>query len=254
MAGLSIYFESRVVGRIDVERTGPGFSYDPRWIRLRGAFPISLTMPLRPERVSSDVFLPWAANLLPESQQLRTLGEILGMARSDVIGLLSTTGGETAGALSFGQAGRTGSFFWRPVSTPDDLERLIEELPNKPFLVGDEGLGSPSTYVLKPDAARLPGGVQSRCLSRERRASLQWQSMAKVRFACRYTTIANSVMSNNSLSGLQNDNGVTWLAKTVISGNATGVVVGGTVNSYGDNYIRDNTTPISGSLTPVSTQ
>jgi hypothetical protein len=68
------------------------------------------------------------------------------------------------------------------------------------------------------------------------------------------TTIANSVMSNNSVAGLQNDNGVTWLAKTVISGNATGVVVGGTVNSYGDNYIRDNTTPVSGSLTPVSTQ
>jgi hypothetical protein len=68
-------------------------------------------------------------------------------------------------------------------------------------------------------------------------------------------TIANSVMSNNSVSGLTSNSGVTWLAKTVISGNPTGVnVSGGTVNSYGDNYIRDNTTPVSGSLTPVSTQ
>ena len=200
MAALPIYFESRRVGNIDVDRAGPGFTYDARWVGLRGAFPISLTMPLGSERVSSGIFLPWAANLLPENEQLRTLGEILGMARSDVIGLLSTIGGETAGALSFGQPGRTGSFFWRPVGTTDDLERLIEELPNKPFLVGDEGVsmslagaqtklavavdgegqicvptaGSPSTHILKPDAARLVGGVQNEafCLTLARRLGI----------------------------------------------------------------------------------
>jgi hypothetical protein len=68
-------------------------------------------------------------------------------------------------------------------------------------------------------------------------------------------TIANSVLSNNSFSGLEGDSGsTTWLAKTVISGNGTGVVVMGTVNSYGDNYIRDNGTPVSGALTSVGTQ
>jgi serine/threonine-protein kinase HipA len=134
--------------------------------------------------------------LLPENEQLRTLGEILRMARSDVIGQLSTIGGETAGALS----GRTGSFFWRAVGTEDDLQRLIEELPNKPFLAGDEGvsmslagaqtklavaingegqicvpmLGSPSTHILKPDATRLVGGVQNEafCLTLARRMQI----------------------------------------------------------------------------------
>ena len=69
------------------------------------------------------------------------------------------------------------------------------------------------------------------------------------------TTIANSVMFNNSNSGLFNF-GTAWLSKNVISGNLTGVTVGtgGTVNSYGDNYIRGNGTPVSGSLTPVTTQ
>jgi hypothetical protein len=66
-------------------------------------------------------------------------------------------------------------------------------------------------------------------------------------------TIANSVMSNNSNSGL-NSTGAVWLAKSVISGNATGVTVGGIVKSYGDNYINNNTTPVSGSLTPVGMQ
>jgi hypothetical protein len=67
------------------------------------------------------------------------------------------------------------------------------------------------------------------------------------------TTIANSVLSNND-TGLLAQGGVTWLAKTVISGNTTGVQVIGTVNSYGDNYIRDNRVPVNGSLTPVMTQ
>ena len=140
MATLSVYFEQRRVGTIDIDKNGPGFTYDPGWMGLRGAFPISITMPLRSERIASDTFLPWAANLLPESEQLRTLGQLLGMARGDVIGLLSAIGGDTAGALSIGQPGRTASLHWRPIDKPKDLERLIEELPSKPFLVGEEGV------------------------------------------------------------------------------------------------------------------
>jgi hypothetical protein len=71
------------------------------------------------------------------------------------------------------------------------------------------------------------------------------------------TTIANSVISNNGGTGLNSGNfAVTWLAKSVISGNFTGVAVAGagTVKSYGDNYINDNTLPVSGPLTPVTTQ
>jgi serine/threonine-protein kinase HipA len=154
-------------------------------------------MPLKSERIAPDTFLPWAANLLPESEQLRTLGQLLGMAAGDVIGLLSAIGGDTAGALSIGQPGRTATVQWRPVGKPEDLERIIEELPNKPFLVGDEGVsmslagvqtklavaiddagrvcipmnGSPSTHILKPDAPRLWGGVQNEafCLTLARR-------------------------------------------------------------------------------------
>jgi serine/threonine-protein kinase HipA len=187
MASLPVYFEQRLVGTIHVDRSGPSFTYASGWIGLKGAFPISLTMPLKPERFTSDTFLPWAANLLPESEQLRTLGQLLGMARSDVIGLLSAIGGDTAGALSFCQAGRASSVQWRPVAKPEELERVIEDLPNKPFLVGEEGVsmslagvqskiavavdddgricipmnGSPSTHILKPDSPRLPGGVQN---------------------------------------------------------------------------------------------
>jgi hypothetical protein len=58
------------------------------------------------------------------------------------------------------------------------------------------------------------------------------------------------------MSGLLANSGtVAWLAKTVISGNQTGVnVSGGFVDSYGDNYIANNATPVMGSLTSVSMQ
>ena len=197
MASLPVYFEQRIIGTIHVDRNGPSFTYAGGWIGLKGAFPISVTMPLKLERIASDVFLPWAANLLPENEQLRTLGQLLGMARSDVIGLLSAIGGDTAGALSFGQPGRASSAQWRLVGKPEELERLIEDLPNKPLLVGEDGVsmslagvqskiavavddsgricipmnGSPSTHILKPDSPRLPGGVQNEafCLTLARR-------------------------------------------------------------------------------------
>ena len=74
MASLPVYFEQRHIGTIHVDRSGPSFTYASGWIGLRGAFPISITMPLRSKRFGPDTFLPWAANLLPESEQLRTLG------------------------------------------------------------------------------------------------------------------------------------------------------------------------------------
>jgi serine/threonine-protein kinase HipA len=206
MAGLPVYFEQRLVGAIDVDKSGPGFTYDRAWASLRGAFPISTSMPFRPERFGPDVFLPWAANLLPENEQLRTLGQLLGMSRSDVIGLLSAIGGDTAGALSIGQPGRTSSVQWRPLGTPAEIEAVLDELPDKPFLAGEEGVsmslagaqsklavavddagricvpmnGSPSTHILKPDSPRLPGGVQNEafCLTLARRLKIATPDLA----------------------------------------------------------------------------
>jgi serine/threonine-protein kinase HipA len=122
------------------------------------------------------------------------------MSRNDVIGLLSAIGGDTAGALSIGQPGRTASVQWRQIEKPDELEMLIEQLPRKPFLVGEEGVsmslagvqtklaiamnetghicipmnGSPSTHILKPDAPNLDGGVQNEafCLTLARRLQI----------------------------------------------------------------------------------
>jgi serine/threonine-protein kinase HipA len=201
MGDLAVYFEQRSVGVIKVDSKGPSFIYDRTWLATRGAFPISTTMPLGPEPFGAAVFLPWAANLLPESEQLRAVGQFLGMSSNDVVGLLSEIGRDTAGALSIGNPGGTSSVYWRQVDTEAELERVIEELPSKPFLVGEEGVsmslagvqtklavgvddrgricvptvGSPSSHILKPDSPRLPGGVHNEafCLTLAKRMGLQ---------------------------------------------------------------------------------
>lgn len=190
MSRLPIYYETRTVGEIDISAEGPAFIYDPAWLKTRGAFPISVLMPLTAPRVSPDIFLPWAANLLPEASQLRTVGLRLGAAPEDVIGILAEIGRDTAGALSIAKPGHTGSGDWRPIPGEKALERILDELPNKPFLVGDDGVsmslagvqtklgvaidaegrlcvpteGAPSTHILKPDSDKLFGGVQNEAL------------------------------------------------------------------------------------------
>ncbi len=197
---LPVYYEQRLVGTVDVDADGAGFTYDSSWLTTPGAFPISTTMLLNEKRVGPAVFLPWAANLLPESGNLQAVGQFLGVAPSDVIGILSQIGRDTAGALSIGRPGTSSLDKWRPIETAADLERIIEELPNKPFLVGEEGVsmslagaqskmgvaidaqghicipleGSPSTHILKPDIPRLWGSVQNEafCLALAKRMKL----------------------------------------------------------------------------------
>jgi serine/threonine-protein kinase HipA len=197
---LTVYYEARVVGTIELHAEGPAFVYAPEWLRTRGAFPLSLLMPLSPRRVPARIFLPWAANLLPEGTQLRAIGLKLGAAPEDVIGILAELGRDTAGALSIGKPGSTSAADWRAVPSVKALERIIEELPSKPYLVGEDGVsmslagvqsklgvainakkqicipinGAPSTMILKPDAERLFGGVQNEamCLVLARRLTL----------------------------------------------------------------------------------
>ena len=121
MGDLPVYFEQRPVGIIKVDGKGPAFTYDRTWLNTRGAFPISTTMPLGPDPFGPPVFLPWAANLLPESEQLRAVGQFLVMSPNDVVGFLAEIGRDTAGALSIGKPGGTSSVYWRAVETEADL-------------------------------------------------------------------------------------------------------------------------------------
>src|SRR5690606_17533013 len=140
--------------------------------------------PLRAEPYTPDVVLPWIVNLLPEEDNLEAVARLTGVGKADALGILAEIGRDTSGALSFAERG-TANMHYRAVDSEEALERIIEELPSKPFLAGDEGVsmslagvqtkigvhldaegkvaiplnGSPSTWILKPDTDRLWGTV-----------------------------------------------------------------------------------------------
>lgn len=195
---IGVFYGPFQVGVIDAGDGGPRFRYDGRWLATRNAFPLSLRMPLSEAEIGAEVLLPWLANLLPEEQNLLQIGRNLGIAPQDVLGLLQRIGRDTAGALSIGRPeddnlpstrGVTGESEYRIVDNEGDLERIIGELPAKPFLAGEEGVamslaggqdklpvalvdgriaiplhGAPSTHILKPDNPRLWGSVANEVL------------------------------------------------------------------------------------------
>lgn len=185
---IPVYYETACVGTITVDEDGPSFVYDPGWANVRGAFPVSLRIPLGND-APPEILLPWLMNLLPEGAPLLAIGRTLGTSPEDVVGLVEKLGRDTAGALSIGRPRRGKAPSYRPVADEQALERIIMELPARPFLVGEDGVsmslagaqqklpvafaggqfaipvdGAPSTHILKPDNTRLYGSVQNEAL------------------------------------------------------------------------------------------
>jgi serine/threonine-protein kinase HipA len=181
---IDIFFENLKVASVSVDEKRAQMTYDPAWISRREAFPISLSMPVGPQPIDHDRIIPWLANLLPETH-LSEIGQQIGVSPQDVLGLLEHIGRDTAGALAIGSP-RPQADEFRVIKREQDLQRIINELPQKPFLVGEHGVsmslagvqeklpvamvdgklaipinGTPSTHIIKPDSSRLPGNVHN---------------------------------------------------------------------------------------------
>jgi len=193
-----VYAGPRRVGTIISGQDGPSFVYDPDWRAAPDSFPVSLSMPLSGAAWGPERAAPWLMNLLPEGEPLRALTRALGMAAEDILGLLGAAGRDIAGALSMSPPQEGASYTEIPGAGA--LERILGELPAKPFLAGDDGVamslagaqeklpvafsrgrlaipinGAASTHILKPDNPRLPGSVQNEalCMVLARRCGLE---------------------------------------------------------------------------------
>lgn len=196
---LPIHFDRWLVAMISADEHETRLTYDNAWLAAPDRFPVSLAMPLQTEPYGDELVLPWLMNLLPEGGPLRAMTRALGAAPEDALGLIAETGNDLAGALSIalkpqGEAG------YRAIPNADALERIINELPARPFLVGEDGVsmslagaqdklpvalidgqlavpinGAPSTHILKPDNPRLPSSVQNEalCMVLARRMGLE---------------------------------------------------------------------------------
>ncbi|MEI9898838.1 MAG: HipA N-terminal domain-containing protein [Hyphomicrobium sp.] len=141
MDELNVYYESRTVGTIAVHATVRASPTHPSGWRRGGPFPVSLLMPLvAAPRAAEDCSCRGRRTCCPESTQLRAIGLQLGAAPEDVIGILAELGRDTAGALSVGKPGTTSTHDWKPIPSDKALEKILGELPSKPFLVGEDGV------------------------------------------------------------------------------------------------------------------
>ena len=186
---LPVHYEDRLVATISADAQTTRLAYADAWVSSADSFPVSLAMPIQPEPYEGDQVLPWLMNLLPEGEPLRAMTRALGAAPEDALGLIAQTGNDLAGALSIAPQQPRGESGYRTIPDGDALERIIEEMPARPFLVGEDGVsmslagaqeklpvaiidgqiavpinGAPSTHILKPDNPRLPGSVQNEAL------------------------------------------------------------------------------------------
>ena len=101
MAVLDVYLNGYLVG--EFKKSGSGahsFQYNNEWLNLKGARPISLSMPLSKQQYSGDVVYNYFDNLLPDNLEIRQ--RIITRYRSNSslpFDLLSSIGRDCVGAL-----------------------------------------------------------------------------------------------------------------------------------------------------------
>lgn len=145
---ITVFYEKFAIGSIHLSARGElSFEYDPRWLRTRGNFPLSVTLPLQPGLFPDEVITPWLANLLPEEDQLIALSRALGLSSSDALAILREVGGDTAGAISIGEPSIRTDWIYTSLqdhygrtTESEALARHFDDLGKRPFLAGEAGV------------------------------------------------------------------------------------------------------------------
>lgn len=148
IATITVYSGIKTVGRIAVAEDGAlSFGYSEEWLADTRRFPLSASIPLGRTEYTGPVIEPWLSNLIPEEQQLAGLTRLLGLDRTDIMGVLLAIGGDTAGALSFGEPSDPAHWAYSPLTefygeqdADAALCRHLEDLKERPFLADEDGI------------------------------------------------------------------------------------------------------------------
>lgn len=96
------------------------FTYDIDWLQADGAYPISVSLPLREQAYPPERAHCFFANLLPEGLVRQTVCREFGISEDNDFGLLSRIGHECAGALWIGSGEPPDPRTWRYEPVTDD--------------------------------------------------------------------------------------------------------------------------------------
>ncbi len=89
-----------LAGRLSEADTGYEFSYDPTYLALPRAQPVSLTLPLRAEPYRSAIIPPFFSGLLAEGALATTQCRTLRVDEHDTFGRIIETCRDTIGAVT----------------------------------------------------------------------------------------------------------------------------------------------------------
>ncbi len=120
------------------------FRYAKAWLERADAIPLSCSLPLQAEPFDDRASRPFFAGLLPEGDKRKLIARTLQVSRWNDFALLEGIGGECAGAVTFLEPGQSlpKRVAAKTVHWLDDneLHSLLNELPHRPMLAGEEGL------------------------------------------------------------------------------------------------------------------
>lgn len=192
---LSVWWDGGLVGLLRIDEHGDlAFTYDADWLADPRKPAVSFSLPKRAEPFNRRETRPFFAGLLPEEGQRVAVARALGVSKANDFRLLEQLGGDVAGALTLWPEGEAPPAPRElALAEPLDDDRLLEILdilPTRPFLAGDEGLrlslagaqqklpvvmvngrialpvpGQPSTHILKPPIAGLPSTTENEALA-----------------------------------------------------------------------------------------
>lgn len=191
MRTLDIWWEGRIVGQLTQNQHGElGYVYASAWLDDERAPALSASLPKRAEPFTRRECRPFFGGLLPEESQRDAAAQALGVSRGNDFALLDRLGGDVAGALQLlppGEGPNEPALGQRPVPLDDDgLIRVLDALPARPLLAGEEGLrlslagaqskvpvilvdgavalpapGQPTTHILKPPITRFSATTEN---------------------------------------------------------------------------------------------
>ena len=193
---LSVWWGGRIAGCLYLGPDGDTqFAYDPAWLADAAAPALSFSLHKQAEPFNRRQCQPFFGGILPEEGQRTAIARALGVSADNEFRLLEHLGGEVAGALTLIPEGEELPV---PGATEprvlDDARvfRLLDHLPLRPMLVGEDGLrlslagaqsklpvllvdgqialpapGQPTSHILKPPIARFPGTTENEffCMS-----------------------------------------------------------------------------------------
>lgn len=186
-APLNVLINNRLVGRLEKETSGAiTFQYDEGWLNWPPHFPVSLSLPPRPEPYRGEPVVAVFDNLLPDNPTVRRLvAEKTGAQGTDSYSLLEQIGRDCVGAMQFIPDGITidalAPVTGEPVSDTE-IEAILANLARAPLgidteqefrisvagaqektaLLFHEGQWkrptgtTPTTHILKPQLGEVP--------------------------------------------------------------------------------------------------